>query len=516
MLLPPEESGSLAILSVTSVDPETQWRGRRDTTRRRFSVLVAVSVLLHLSLTPWASLLGLAKWLPETDDAPPEEALNSIPVDLIADARAPEPAPPPKPLPPPDPKPPPPPPPKPPEPPEPPEPAPPEPAPKAAEPEPPKPEPPEEKPEPAEPQESIGDPVALSGSAGKIADSNANVRLLLYADAIREHRLGPRIGKLLQSTPQWKDFFGPAGIDPIKDIDRVLIAGPQLRDSSNVVAAVQHSLPQERLVSGLDALIARGGGEWVEGSKTKMARTKADRAERLIVIPSKNVVAIMPPSLEKSARTLNKKTSLPPGAPGVAMVAYIKTPWRALMGLPVAVPKSIEWVRVEVRPSDDGGAIAHLIAEDESPEVAKSHAAEIGHMLRGAADLLAQANIGNAISSWLTGSKKSKAIERIEVTSDGKRIVGTIEANRDQLTSIIQLVEGLVDYQSQAAEHRKRERENAKREKEAASASSAGAGVKATQPAPSSDARAKEPDGASHPPETALPAAPQTQGPAAE
>lgn len=513
MLLARRESGSLASSSVTSVDPETQWRGRRDTTRRRFSVLVVVSLLLHLGLTPWGSLLGLASWLPDPDDElPPEEALTAIPVDLLTDPRAvPEPAPPPKPLPPPDPKPPPPPPPKPPEPPGPPEPTPP-PTPETEKP--PEPEPPREEPKPPEandPKEPIGDPVALSGAAGKVADSNANVRLVLYADTIRDHRLGPRVGRLLQNTPQWKDFFGPAGVDPVKDIDRVLIAGPQLRDSSNVVAVVQHSLPQKRIEEGLGALIARGGGEWVEGGRSKMARTRADRAERLIVLPSKGVVAVVPPSAEASAKKLGRETRFPAGPPGVAMQAYVVTPWRALKGLPVSVPKSIEWVRVEVRPREDGGATARLVAEDESPDQASKHAAEIEHMLRGAADLLANANLGAAIGNWMFGGKKKKAVERIEVTAEEKRIVGTIEVNADQLTSIIQLVEGLADHQALVAEERRQEREaeqRAKRENEPPKSVQTVEVKAAPEPERTpAETRAKEPDPAARPLEPAPPPA---------
>src|SRR6188768_370705 len=89
-------------------------------------------------------------------------------------------------------------------------------------------------PEPVEAatDELYADPMALAGKVARVADSNANVRLFIFADVIRNHPLGPRVGALLKRTPQWNDFFGTTDIDPIRDVDRVLIAGPQLRNSS--------------------------------------------------------------------------------------------------------------------------------------------------------------------------------------------------------------------------------------------------------------------------------------------
>ncbi len=510
---------------MTRVDLETPWRGRRDTTRRRLLTLGGVSLLLHLGLTPWAALLGLTSWLPDWDSkSEPEPPVNAIPVDLVTDPRAlPEPAPPPKPpLPPPDPKPPQPPPPRPPEPPSPPEPTPapktePEPEP-APEPETPKPEEPPPAEEPAPLDAPIADPLALSGPVAKLADSNINVSLVLYADGVRKHPLGSRIGRILQSTPQWRDFFGPAHIDPINDIDRVLIAGPQLRDSSNVVAVVQHSLPDERIEAGLDALIARGGGEWIKGGKSKMARTRADRADRFIVLPSKGVVAVVPPSAEKAARALGTKTKFPKGPAGVALVAYVVTPWRALMGLPVKVPKSIAWVRIEVRPRADGGAVARLVAQDGSPEEAALHAKDVEQMIRAATELdFGKMGGLGALGSLVFGEKKHKMLERVALSSEENRIVGTIEADLEQLSLLVDLIGGAADYYAQEAADRNAARRERKNDKPVSTE-----GLQKQPGLTAPDAGLKEPKSSKAPDEASRPPAPaplpsaQSQAPASE
>lgn len=426
-------------LPMSYVDVRTQWRGRRDTTSWRFRALLLLSGILHVFLTPWAGFWGLARWLPATDlEAFPEEPVNAIPIDFVADR------------------------------PEPPRPAPaddepaaspppekeqeegPEDAPKPAEPEPAPPEPPQpsSEPEPSAPSadeaQAIGDPVALSGSAGKIADANANVRLLLYTDRIRGHALGARVGKLLQATPQWRDFFGPAQVDPIRDIDRVLIAGPQLRDSSNVVAVVRHSLPEDQIRAGLDALIARGDGEWVEG-KVRMARARADRADRLFVLPAPGIVAVVPPSAEASARSMGSNVRFAAGPEGVAVQAYIVTPWRVFQGLPVQVPDSIEWVRLELRPRADGGVTLRLLGQDESPEAAARSAREIELLVRNAMKLLSSAEeVFASLRSLVTGKTVARQLEDVRVHAQDRKIVGTVELSKSQLVMIADLLEGLI------------------------------------------------------------------------
>src|SRR5690606_11264958 len=67
---------------------------------------------------------------------------------------------------------------------------------------------------PAPQRRAIDNPVALVGKAGDVAKSNANLQLILYADRIREHPVGRRIGKLLPRLPQWNDFFGDGQLNP--------------------------------------------------------------------------------------------------------------------------------------------------------------------------------------------------------------------------------------------------------------------------------------------------------------
>ena len=71
---------------------------------------------------------------------------------------------------------------------------------------------------------------ALAAATGGIADSNANIRISLFMDRVRQHPMGSLLGHLLKSVYQWRDFFEPGGLDPVNDFDQMLVFGPQLRD----------------------------------------------------------------------------------------------------------------------------------------------------------------------------------------------------------------------------------------------------------------------------------------------
>lgn len=425
---------------MSGVGFRTQWRGQRDTSsRHRFWKLLLVSTLLHAPLTPLAALVGLIGLLarPPAQDVPAStEKITAIPVELLDDqgdapagAKGDQPKP----------------------------------APKAA-----KTAPPPKKlvkggttqlvtgprdagapsPRPrdggvagdagkagAGTGPSVGDPVALSGSAGRVADSHANVRLIIYTDRIRNTTLGARIGKMLGMVDQWHDFFGPAGLDPIADFDRILIAGPQLRDSSNVVAVLRYNTSEQRMKKALDALVARDSeqGGWLDAG-VPAARARGDRAERIFVLPAPHILVVTPPSAEKSALSLSPRTRFPNPKGDVVLSVYVKTPWRAFIGINYNVPRSIAWVRMKIAPTPDGGATATVIAQDASPEAAKRDA----DYLTSSINAVTQVNLG--IVGAIFGHQQLKLIEPVSFTANGRRIEGLVRATPKELGAVLDAV----------------------------------------------------------------------------
>jgi hypothetical protein len=413
------------------VEAWSRWRGGADNDRR-WLVWALVSAILHLPFTPLVGLLGLMGWfLTQDPDIPEGPPITTIPIDLLdeetAPAAAPEPPPAPaepaaSPAPAPDAT-------KPPprEAPD----APPSAAPSAA----PAPKPSAEPPGAGAP---IADPVSMSGGARKVVDPNANVRLIVDTEKLRSHPLGPRVGSLLSRVHQWRDFMGPTGVDPVRDIDRILIVGPQLRRTGDVVAVIQHSLGRARMRAAIDGLVTRdaSGGAWLEAD-VPVARASADRAERYFVLPSERIVVVTPKSALEAAKAMTTALKIPSLPGNQVATAYIATPHRAFIGMPLRVPESIRWARARVTPVEGGGVRVDIEAEDESAERAGVSAAALER------DILQATQLDLGVLGMILGTRPQRFLEKIAFRSEGKRILGELLLTQKQLSSIFELAEML-------------------------------------------------------------------------
>lgn len=422
---------------MSPVDRRTQWRGQPDTLRWRFVGLLGLSLALHSALTPWAAFLGLLGLLGAADpaearDLPP---ITAIPIEILEEEPTPDPSegakqqagdpdattlsePPSEVAS------------------EPPEPEGVEPAPEAQAEVPEDTEGAGQEPEP----EAMGDPVALSGSAGKLADSNANVRIKVDTEKVRQHALGPRIGEVLGRVPQWHDFLGPAKLDPIRDIDRLLIAGPQLRDSSEVIAVLRYNVERPAMEAAIDNLVQRSSGEWLDGP-TRAATARADRAERIFSFIAPNLLAIVPPSARADAlKPWPKGASFPPIPGDAVLTAFVLTPHQVYIGLPFRFPETVQWIRATITPDAAGGAVARIEAEEGSEEAATSTARWLERRVRS---LTAPQGLAAAAAKFLYGG--DKFVETVEFSAEGTRVTGTLRATASQMNIILTLVEGIVN-----------------------------------------------------------------------
>jgi hypothetical protein len=279
---------------------------------------------------------------------------------------------------------------------------------------------------------------AVSGNAKRVIDSNANVRVLIYPEKIRSHALAPRIGRLLGSVYQWRDFFGPAGLDPIRDVDRVLITGSQLRDSKDVAAILKLNVPAPRIHEAIDAIVRTDTehGEWLDAG-LPAATAYADRAPRVFVIGTGGIVIVTPPSALENVLANGKKLGLKPSSGPEVVTAYAVTPHR-IRGLPVRIPESVRYVRLWVTPAANGGAAIEAVAEDETPELASEHAEELQRGLSAAATL----DLG--IVGDFLGMGKKRLIEKLEVTAEGNKIRGSAFVTAAQLDQILGFAEAFL------------------------------------------------------------------------
>ena len=397
---------------------------------------MALSLVLHLPLTPLASLWGMWRAFTDTGEVVDMHEMTAIPIDLIEEEGPSTPPPPVEPA--------------------------------TAEPAiAPEPAQPEKDPEAPKPERDAGapdaeaadagtddagpaadagpsdaglsDPIALKGAVRDVVDPNANVVLRVYTARIRKLPLGARVGRLLGSIYQWRDFFGPANIDPIQDVDQILVVGPQLRDSSAVVALLKLKVPEERIQQAIDGLVKSQGGQWVEDAGLPVAVAQADRAPRVFVMAGSGVVVVAPPKLQDDVTSKAKALSRALRDSGGAEVlsAKVKTPANALRGV-FNAPKSIKLAKVHVVPTSNGGAEVIIEAEDEDAETATESADYLQQNVTAATEL----DLG--IFGGFLGAQKTRFVESVAFSAQGSTIHGRITLTRDQIDTILNLVESYV------------------------------------------------------------------------
>jgi hypothetical protein len=231
----------------------------------------------------------------------------------------------------------------------------------------------------APPKPALRDPLAVAGGVGKIASADPNVQVLIASDRIRKHELGAAFGRLLTTIPEWKSFFEGTGIDPIRDLDHVLIAGPQFRDSSKVVAVMDYNLTEARVREAIGVVLDRSDpkGEWLEDTPVPAAAARADRGDRIFaIVPGKRLLAVLP----ADAKDQLGKLKATPGfnkSSAVGIVISMVTPARAFKNVPFDVPEELKSMKVSVTPTGDGGADVLLELLDGSPELAAEHSKEL-------------------------------------------------------------------------------------------------------------------------------------------
>jgi hypothetical protein len=89
----------------------------------------------------------------------------------------------------------------------------------------------------------------------------AQLALRVDMKRVRESALGPDVTQFLSGVPDWQLLLAGSGIDPVEDLDRLLVASPNL-ERSKLVLAGRH----------------RRGTRFVEESVHRMARSRGKRA----------------------------------------------------------------------------------------------------------------------------------------------------------------------------------------------------------------------------------------------
>jgi hypothetical protein len=126
-----------------------------------------------------------------------------------------------------------------------------------------------------------------------------------------------------------------------------------------VVVVLQHSLPQDRVKSGLDAVIARSDppGAWLKGTRVPTARVTLRGHTRAVALIEPAFVVVLPESLAGEAARFIGTGGFPDPQGPEAVLATVLEPSRTLKGRRAPpIPDTISKAAAKVTLGDDGGA----------------------------------------------------------------------------------------------------------------------------------------------------------------
>ncbi|HQP34666.1 MAG TPA: hypothetical protein PLI95_05795 [Polyangiaceae bacterium] len=282
----------------------------------------------------------------------------------------------------------------------------------------------------ARPFTPIADPVALAGSAASLAGT-PNVAAFIYSERIRRHPMGNQFGPVLSRHPQWGSFFANTNLDPIQDTDRIWLAGPQFRDTSRVVAVLRYRVPEARVRAAVSAVVKRSGsdGAWLDAG-VPAAKGRADRADRLFVMPAPSILVVVPPDGLAAA---SKVRSIPAGGRSELFVLSLRSARNALKGFPIDVPASLENLRFSIESASDGGIDLRVSVRDKD-----GAAAAVEHARRLTQDVDRFGLLQVAFTSV-------RIFEPFSFRTDGDMIHGATHMNERQLRNALSALAAFID-----------------------------------------------------------------------
>lgn len=232
---------------------------------------------------------------------------------------------------------------------------------------------------------------------------DCSLSVLVDMAQVRAHPLAPRLGALLV---QWQSLFSEPGLDPVRDVDRLLVIGPELRASGRGLAVVQHHLDATQIQGALERL---------------RAVVPSGPAQEHFYVQLSPELLLAAPDRESLQPRSGFALEAPPE--GTIGTLYVDAPSRALSDLPIELPPSIHWLRGIIQPTADNGIAVDIEAGDESMERAKGNARQLTRSVLS-----------------LKTKDHARFIERALFEAQGSVIVGRLEVTSAQLGALLDVL----------------------------------------------------------------------------
>lgn len=297
-------------------------------------------------------------------------------------------------------------------------------------------------------QDSGLDAVAAPSTEGPSRlPPGAQLALRIDMKRVRESPLGPDVTQFLNGVPDWQLILAGSGIDPVSDLDRLLVATPNLQRSKLVLAGKHRR--NEAFSRKSVTRLARSRGRTVRWQQRDGVPTapwyNRDSTPRTIGLLSthhfsitrredlKRVLALAKARELRDAEREGLVVARGPDAllsmgPGEALSLEVEGVHRFVVGSVKHVP---ERLRVAVSESGSDQATVRALATYASAEEAKEAAAYWNKVATFYSKqlILSLAGFG-------------KTIRRMEVEPDEERVRVTFKLNADQIRFILSYAEG--------------------------------------------------------------------------
>jgi hypothetical protein len=274
-------------------------------------------------------------------------------------------------------------------------------------------------------------PLEPEAVADAVQGGPAAIEIAIDAAVVRKHPVGAKMGSLLRGIPQWEDFMHGTPIDPVRDVDWILISGNSLIHTENDSVVLRYSA-SDATVDQAVRIVARryGHGGTVDAGApgVRASVAFADRAERILLQPGSHLLAIVPPRVAPAiARQLAGRQVSPPLHPGEALYWKFVRPHRMLGELPETVVE----MRLRIVPRPDGGADVDVDGDTKDRDEAQAAAGDVARFIRRHDD---------PITSLLTRG----ILDHVDVTAEGSRVHAHLTATLDQIANLVALLSSFI------------------------------------------------------------------------
>jgi hypothetical protein len=295
---------------------------------------------------------------------------------------------------------------------------------------------------PKDPKKEKVKEVSLQGGAASKPSNKPAMTLGLWLSSLRASPLGAQLIAMAGCDREWKRFIDQ-GVDPLNDLEGVLVIGPGLFDSGSLTAAVRHSLAPERVHAVMEALVAASGGKgrWL---LPDVASARLGRGQRVLLPQQKDLFFVTPTNGWEALHRVKEPLSVPSAEGRTASLSLVK-PNRTLERVGLTLPKRIAELRLEVYANLDESVDIKVELEATSSAAAAEEAPRVTEQLRDFfSDVWTTTSALGVLSGANSGGSHLEVAPRLDLEVEERTLSGLLHLSPGQTRATLNLLASLV------------------------------------------------------------------------